>query len=346
MSSIIHHWLAFVTANRKSIPSLAQQLLTLATFFCHLRKNPDKGVIQPCTRHCTMGCMTAVVLLLSGGWTNATVPVFAKSYAVVIGIDRYPSSAWQSLGYATKDARAISAFLESRGFETKIFLNEKATRTHILRELSADLAPKLGSDDRVLFFFSGHGETRELAGQDFGYLIPYDGSEDVSTWISMAEVRDISRQMGRARHQLFIFDSCYGGQFAMRGSLSSVLSSHPRYIEKISQNAARQYIAAGGKGELVRDKGPDGYSFFTSYLLRALNGSADMNGDGYVTSSEIIAYLQPAASNWDHTPRAGVLPGHEQGDFWFRMSDNSASADSGISMRTISGLLSVSDKNN
>ncbi len=71
----------------------------------------------------------------------------------------------------------------------------------------------------------------------------------------------------------------------------------------------------------MRAGGPDGYSYFTGYLLRALSGKADLNGDSYVTSSELDAYLQPAASNWDHTPIAGVLPGHEQGNFWFRVMD-------------------------
>ncbi len=34
--------------------------------------------------------------------------------------------------------------------------------------------------------------------------------------------------------------------------------------------------------------------------------------------SELAAYLEPAASNLDQTPRWGSLYGHEQGDFWFR----------------------------
>lgn len=259
--------------------------------------------------------------------SSAADPIFAKSYALVIGIDRYQHAKWPSLSYARKDAEAMATFLEGQGYEVRTLLDSTATRARILREMTTYLARRLTPDDRVLIFFSGHGETQEFAGQDFGYVIPQDGSDDVTSWISMAAIREASRQMSNARHQLFIFDSCYGGQFGDKGLLSSIPTDHPRYIEKISGNKARQYITAGGKGERVRDGGPDGYSYFTGYLLRALSGKADLDGDSYVTSSELDAYLKPAASNWDHTPIAGVMPGHEQGNFWFRVADEATASD-------------------
>lgn len=251
--------------------------------------------------------------------TSASATLFERSHAIVIGIDRYPDESWPSLSYATKDANGMANFLRDQGFDVTTMLDEEATRTKIIDTI-LDLAAQLGERDRVLLFFSGHGETREIGGRDFGYVIPHDGGKSTSSWISMAEMRAISRQLGKAHHQLFIFDSCYGGQFAVpsKGPLSSIPESHPRYVEKISAVPARQFITAGGKGELVRAGGPKGYSYFTGYLLEALEGSADMNGDSYITSGELDAYLKPRASNWDHTPVAGVMPEHGQGNFWFR----------------------------
>jgi len=282
----------------------------------------------------------ATIFACQSAATMAAAALFERSHALVIGIDRYPDKAWPSLSYPVKDAKGMAAFLQTQGFEVTMLLDEEATRANIIDVINERLAPKLGDRDRVLVFFSGHGETKEIGGRDFGYVVPYDGGESISSWISMDQMREISRQLSKAHHQLFIFDSCYGGQFAVprKGPLSSVSESHPRYIEKISANPARQYITAGGKGELVRANGPKGYSYFTGYLLEALEGAADLNGDTYVTSSELNAYLQPRASNWDHTPIAGVLPEHGQGNFWFRtpdVSNETAAADS-IEIRPMS----------
>ena len=44
----------------------------------------------------------------------AADPFFEHSYAVVIGIDHYPSRMWPQLQYGVKDARAIAAFLATQ----------------------------------------------------------------------------------------------------------------------------------------------------------------------------------------------------------------------------------------
>lgn len=285
-----------------------------------------------------------MILAPSTGQAAASQPLFAKSHALVVGVGRYESNVWPSLDYAKKDARAVASFLKKQGYEVRMLLDSQATRVRILRELTDYMATRLGPDDRVVLFFSGHGETKERSGRDIGYVIPYDGGDETGNWISMAELQDISRQMDIARHQLFIFDSCYGGEFAVKGVLSSIRDDHPHYIQKISENKARQFITAGGKGERVRADGPDGYSYFTGYLLKALGGTADLNGDSYVTTSELHAFLEPAASNWDHTPIAGTMSGHEQGNFWFRASSSDDSDGTRPSKGLLSGLFGQSWK--
>jgi uncharacterized caspase-like protein len=244
--------------------------------------------------------------------------LFEDSYALVVGVGHFANKHWPTLTHARKDAEGVAQFLALQGYDVYEIYDENATRTNILTVLGEQIAPELTEDDRVVVLFSGHGETRTISGEDFGYIIPYDGDQRYGTWISMTEMREASRQMTAARHQLFIFDACYGGQFAAKGVLSATSEDHPRYVEKISRDKARQYLTAGGKNEVVLAGGPHGYSYFTGYLLSALKGAADFNGDTYITMSELAAYLGPAASNWDHTPRWGSLYGHEQGNFWFR----------------------------
>ena len=139
---------------------------------------------------------------------SATTRLFDHSYALVIGIDRYAhAEEWPTIEYGKKDALAMADFLKGQGYEVTTLLGEEATRDNILWTLSSEIAPKLGGHDRVMMFFSGHGETREVGWRDYGYIIPYDGNDRFPSWISMAEMREISGQLLKARHQLFIFDS-------------------------------------------------------------------------------------------------------------------------------------------
>lgn len=273
-------------------------------------------------------CIFTFAFLFSTFESNlmAAPNLFVKSYALVVGIGEYEdSSTWPSLQHGKKDAVAISEVLEKQGYEVTLLLGRMATREDILWTLSNEIAPKLTGHDRVVVYFSGHGETREVGWRDFGYIVPYDGTDRFPTWISMAEMREISEHMLKARHQLFIFDSCYGGSFGQKGATLGKLEQAPRYIEKISSNRARQFITAGGKGEIVRANGPHGYSYFTGYLIDALSGKADFNDDTYVTMGELSSFLLSAASTWEHTPRWGALPEHEQGEFWFRTTYNAQS---------------------
>ncbi|MDE2430580.1 MAG: tetratricopeptide repeat protein, partial [Burkholderiales bacterium] len=62
----------------------------------------------------------------------------------------------------------------------------------------------------------------------------------------------------------------------------------------------------------------NGHSVFTWTLLQALNGKADLNGDGMITATELAAYIAPAVSSVSQqTPAFGSLPGSEGGEFVF-----------------------------
>ena len=259
------------------------------------------------------------ILFFAPSSLRAADQFFEHSYAVVIGIDHYPSRMWPQLQYAVKDARAIAAYLRTQNYDQIITLiDEQATKQAIVAAMQNQLAPKLKSKDRVLIFFAGHGYTESLGGKDRGYLVPYDGDRQSAGYISVEELWALSDYMANARHQLFIMDSCYGGLFAVtRAGL--VDPSIPDYLNNISDRVARQVITAGGKNQQVLDGGPKGHSYFVDYLLEALaDGKADTNGDGYITFDELSSYLIPRASGPQQTPSVGYFPGHQAGEYLFR----------------------------
>ena len=259
----------------------------------------------------------ALAIALSGMATAVLARDDAQEYALVVGIDKYQFGDLRRLDYAVKDAVAVEAFLKTQGYKVTTLLNEKATKTNIISVMQNDFARRVRQGDRVLVFFAGHGYTERLGGRDWGYIVPHDGGADSASYISMEELAAQSAKMGNATHQLFVMDSCYGGLLAVRAT--GVKPTSPKYLEEIMALPARQIITAGGADQLVQDGGPNGQSLFTGYLLEALReGLADVNGDGYITFSELANYLLPRASTVYQTPGVGILPNHGNGEFVFR----------------------------
>ena len=241
--------------------------------------------------------------------------LYGKSFAVVIGINSYEK--WPSLEFAVNDAKAITERLKETGFDhITVILDKEATHRRILTELFHKLPEAVGRNDRLFFYFAGHGQTEDLPkGGKKGYIIPVDG--DVSNYgataISMDQIRSLSSRIP-AKHILYAMDSCYSGLGLNRsGGVSPKISN---YLRKISSMRVVQIITAGGKGEQVQEKGSHG--LFTTYFLHALGGEADFNKDNVVTGTELGAYLRPTVSNASgqaQTPLYGRLEG--EGEFLF-----------------------------
>jgi Caspase domain/Tetratricopeptide repeat/Glucodextranase, domain B len=241
--------------------------------------------------------------------------IYGKSHAVVIGIDQYAH--WPPLEFAAADALSVKEAIENTGFnEITLLLNKEATQRRILTELFESLPQKVGRNDRVFFYFAGHGQTEALgSGGHRGYIIPVDaGYNDYSaTAVSMDQIRSLSRNIP-AKHILYVMDSCYSGLgFNRSAGVSPRISD---YLLKISGMRAVQIITAGGKDEQVQEKA--GHGLFTNYFLQALIGDADSNKDNVVTGTELGTYLRPRvsnASNHGQTPLFGRLEGG--GEFMF-----------------------------
>jgi peptidoglycan/xylan/chitin deacetylase (PgdA/CDA1 family)/uncharacterized caspase-like protein len=244
---------------------------------------------------------------------------YANSYAVVIGINDYQK--WPKLQYAVQDAKAIRDTLVNRfGFAgERVFTltNGEATRNNILALFHDKLAEaKLKKDDRIFVFFAGHGATRQLSsGRNLGYIIPADSDpQQVSVdAIPMTDLQNIAESLN-AKHVFFVMDACYSGLGLTRGGGSEA------FLRDNARRVGRQMLTAGGADQLVADGGPGGHSVFTWTLLQALNGKADLNGDGMITATELAAYVAPAvASVSQQTPAFGSLPGSEGGEFVFQL---------------------------
>ena len=261
----------------------------------------------------------SVVAKDSASGRQGEVRLYNKTYAVIIGIDRYQNlPADRRLQNAVNDAKGIEALLRKNyQFDRIIVLyNEQATKDRIMEVLTEELPAQMGKDDALFLFWAGHGNQEKSDYGDLGYLIPYDGATDkIRKNISMAEIRDTISKTIPAKHIFYVMDACYSGLLASR-STDGRTRRDLGYLKEITKESARQVLTAGGKGEEALDGGPNGHSVFTGRMIEILESTTD-----FITANELQAsirekvYSDAKARNYTQTPGFGVLYG--LGDFVF-----------------------------
>jgi branched-chain amino acid transport system substrate-binding protein len=267
--------------------------------------------------------------------TQASVQsLYSKSWGLVIGINNYGGQ-FPLLGNAVNDARAVGDMLEHvYGFDEVHRLFDAEANQAAIRQWLFDTARQaIGSNDRLIFFFAGHGTSLKSSGHPYGYLIPQDAKDGAYyTYLDMEELRRACGLIS-AKHILLILDCCFSGIAAV--TARSTRSASPRivddaYIQSITKRRAWQVLTAGTSDELAADSGSrPGHSAFTIALLDALQeGRADHNQDGIITASDVATYIKPEVSrattrfgSTGQTPFFNYMAGSEQGDFVFVLPD-------------------------
>ena len=247
-------------------------------------------------------------------------PHYSNSRALIIGINKY--STVSPLEYAVKDATAVGEILKSRfGFpedSIRILINKDATRSKIMDSYMAFTNSDIENDDRILFFFAGHGHTQTGKRGEVGFLVPYDG--DVNNLSSLIRWDDLTRnaELIFAKHILYVMDACYGGLAINR----ALPPGSMRFLKDMLQRYSRQVLTAGKANEVVSDSGgpiPD-HSVFTGHFIQGLEGKAATK-DGIITANGVMSYVYEKVAKDPHsqqTPHYGYLDG--DGDFIFNAS--------------------------
>lgn len=242
---------------------------------------------------------------------------YNASRALVVGINNYQHAS--PLGYAVNDAQAIAQLLiDNFAFEQKnvhILDDAKATKVNIIDSFLS-YTKSSAADDRIIFFFAGHGHTLSGRRGEVGFLVPYDGNtQNVSTLIRWDELTS-NGELIPAKHMLFIMDACYGGLAITR----SLTPGSMRFLKDMLLRYSRQVLTAGKANEIVADSGGPipHHSVFTGHLIEALQGKAS-SADGIITANGVMAYVYERVAKDQHshqTPHYGFIDG--DGDLLFK----------------------------
>ena len=244
------------------------------------------------------------------------IELYGYSYALVIGIDDY-TGGWPRLSNAVKDARLVAAEQTKHGFDVTLKTN---LGSGALKSTLEEFYILKGEqpDARLFLWFAGHGHTEN----DEGFIIPADaprpeaGAAFRIKALSLRRIGEFVR-LAQAKHSLAVFDACFAGTV-----FDGARGLPPAAVTRATTLPVRQFLTSGDAGQTVSDDGS-----FRELFLRALRGEerADLNGDGYLTGSELGLYITDRVTNLTRakqTPRYGKLRDKDwdRGDFVFALS--------------------------
>jgi len=253
---------------------------------------------------------------------------FAKKkeeiWAVVIGINRYKR--FPPLKYSVNDAQEFYRYLVDVNQVPQdhvwLLLDEDATLEKLRSTLGTQLRRYAGRDDMVIIYLAGHGTTERDASSPDGdglekYILPHnaDPRDLYASAMPMSEVARIFNRISSER-LVFISDTCYSGAsggrtvpvMGARGSVSGA------FLDRLSQGRGRVILTASDANEVSVERDELQHGVFTFYLLEALKGKGDLDGNGIITFDEVYRYVStkvPQATGQEQHP---VKKGEMTGD--------------------------------
>lgn len=251
--------------------------------------------------------------------------LYQQSHALLIGVSAY-NNGFPALPGVIDDISAVKAALEENGFDVTVKMNPDNKE---LEDAFRKFIGKYGQspDNRLLFYFAGHGHTVKMPyGEEIAYICPTDAPnplKDSSDFeqmaMPMAHIVTFAMQI-KSKHALFLFDACFSGSiFAMSRAIPEVISYKTR-------EPVRQFITSGSAEETVPDN-----SIFRAQFIRAIQGEADANKDGFVTGTELGEFLQTTVVNYSNNsqhPQYSKIrdPNLDKGDFVFVLNSTNTQA--------------------
>ncbi|WP_373511320.1 caspase domain-containing protein [Persicitalea sp.] len=229
------------------------------------------------------------------------------TYAVIVGIADYKISDYRNgdLRYADHDARRFGEFLRSAAggsVPTRnivLLTNREATKVSIVKAMR--LFQKATAQDRVIFYFSGHGLK--------GGFLPYDVRDsDLTTVLTHREVK-AGFKSSAAITKLCIADACLSGSMTTRETWNAPVSR-----EATSSNVVLMLSSRSTQSSVESRTWRGGV--FTYFLLSGLGGKADANRNRTVTIKELYNYLAPRIRR--------DTPNHQSPLFYGKFSDDLA----------------------
>lgn len=213
-----------------------------------------------------------------------------RRIALVVGLDSYADPELDDLVFASKDSVDMSRALQDPAlgaFDQVVTLSGMADRQDIL-DAMGQVADELQKDDTFLLYFAGHG-TMDLGPEGTRLvLLASDAilARATSTGLDLADLELFLERLP-ARRKVLVVDACWSG--SGRSALSSTTrdwlgrlrgpAPEPT-LARISRMDVQLFAAHHNQPAIEAPELQNGV--YTHFLVEALSGAGDLDGDGLV----------------------------------------------------------------
>jgi hypothetical protein len=230
--------------------------------------------------------------------TNSLNPSQIKRYperdavAIIIGIADYKNL--PRADYANDDAKVFYDYairaLGVRPENIKLLVDGDADEVGIYRAFKAWLPGRVRPSTDVYVFYSGHGLPTP-DGQGL-FLLPQRADRDFidKTAITQAEV-NTAILAAKPKSVTIFLDACYSGQ--TRTGETLLASARPVSLKADTTAFPDGFtVITASRGDQISSSSPElKHGIFSYYLMRGMEGDADVNRDGKITVGEMQTYL-------------------------------------------------------
>lgn len=218
-------------------------------------------------------CLFLLIFVLASFVSRA----YHNTYAVIIGVADYKdlTASTGDLKYTINDAIKFSEFLMSPNGGSVpssnicLLLDANASRSKVLYEAKRIFA-KSSTNDRVIFYFSGHGNK--------GIFFLYDGE------LTYDDLKSIFKT-SKSKSKLLFADACFAG------NVKTDIKNHTTDIGRDSNQQIAMMLACSD-GETSIESKQIKQGVFSYYLINGLAGYADENQNGNITIKELFKYVK------------------------------------------------------
>lgn len=233
---------------------------------------------------------------------NMNPPGYPQGHALLIGVANYQKIG--SLPVAIlNDVNDVAATLSSPKFcayapiNVVTLLDSEATRAAVLKNLD-ELAARVGTDDTVCVFFSGHGGVVGSPGNEDSVLATVDSDlADIGNTSVSSDELAAALALIKAKRLLVFIDACHAGGAAISKSLTDsngyTLKSgySPNTFAKLAVGSGRALMASCRANEESTVFAGARNSVFTTALLAGLRGAADKSASGFIKVFDLFNYI-------------------------------------------------------
>lgn len=202
-----------------------------------------------------------VAMLLMAG--NAMA---GRTYVLIAGVSNYSDTS-ANLSTTTSVCKDLQRVMEQHSNDVSLLTSRYANHDKIMEMLNR-IAQAANADDRIIFFFSGHGSE--------GCLVPYDLKP-----LYYTEVIDALSQ-SKAREKMVFVEACMSG---------SAIENVPQdWREKLAQSGT-VFILSSRADEYSYGQELLKAGWFSHAFMKAIRGMADKDADRNITVMELFTYV-------------------------------------------------------